>query len=322
MKINLFLILFLLSTASIYAQQFKGIEPSKAEAKKMTTITADQLTKRSIPHYIKDVVYANRSDMDLHLQVILPDRAKEEKLPCVVYIQGSAWFKQNCYAALPKLIEFSNRGYAIVSVEYRPSTTANFPAQIQDVKSAIRFVRKNAQKYGIDVNNLFIWGDSSGGHLSLLGALTQDIEALDTAEEFAEESIAVNACVAYYPVSDLTRVQEFAPDYMDHISEKSPTGVLFGGVKVNDNLEKIRVANPVSYVSKDRAVNTVPIVIVTGNRDNVLPFEQSVIMADKLEECGYNYKFYKIEGADHGSWEFWTKELFDLVDNFFKANMK
>ena len=182
-------------------------------------------------------------------------------------------------------------------------------------------MRRNAEKYGIDTSNIFIWGDSSGGHLSLLETVSQDVEALDTSEAFGGESITVNACVAYYPVSDLTRIQAFAPDYMDHISEKSPVGVLFGNIKVNDNLDKIRVANPIRYVSKERASSTVPIVIVTGNRDNVLPFEQSVIMADKLEECGYDYKFYKIEGADHGSWEFWTTEVLDIVDNFFKTNM-
>ena len=62
--------------------------------------------------------------------------------------------------------------------------------------------------------------------------------------------------------------------------------------------------------------------IVTGNSDRTVPFEQSVIMADRLEECGYNYKFYKIEGADHGSYEFWTDTLYDMVDAHFRANMK
>ena len=297
MRIYLFIVATL-SFVSLKAQTPHGITPSQAKSEKMITLTDDQFTKNAVPFYINDVVYANPDDMDLHLQVIIPEKTKEEKLPCVIFIQGSAWFKQNCYASLPKLMDFSSRGYAVASVEYRPSTTALFPAQIQDVKTAIRFIRKNADKYGIDPNNLFVWGDSSGGHLALLASLTQDQPQLDTAE-FGVEPININACVAYYPVTDLTRVQEFAPDYMDHISEKSPTGVLFGGINVVDNTEKIKIANPVEYVTKEKAAQTAPIVIVTGNRDNILPFEQSVMMSDKLEECGYDYKFYKKIGRAH-----------------------
>ena len=127
-------------------------------------------------------------------------------------------------------------------------------------------------------------------------------------------------CVAYDPVTDLTRVQEFAPDHMDHISEKSPTGVLFGGINVVDNTERIKIANPVEYVTKEKAAQTAPIVFVTGNRDNIHPFEQSVLMSDKLEECGYDYLFYKIEGADHGSCQLWTKETYDIADGLCEAN--
>jgi acetyl esterase/lipase len=293
-------------------------KPSQAQAKQMTTLT--QFTNTADPVYMHDVVYRHASDMDLHLQVIMPQMAFGKKWPTVVYIQGSAWYKQDCYAGIPKLMRFAQRGYTVVSVEYRPSTTASYPAQIQDVKSAVRYVRDNATRLGVDTNNIFIWGDSSGGNMSLLETLTQDQPQLDT-EDYGKTSIKVNACVAYYPVTDILALKKY-PSNWDHESGNSPEGTLFGHVKVSENADKIQTASPVIYLDKKKALKTAPILIMTGNCDRVLPFEQSVEMADKLEELGYRYKFYKIEGGDHGSWQFWTPEAFTIVDNFLRANMK
>jgi len=299
---------------------FNKIEPSKAQAKKMTTLS--EFTAFNIPVYQHDIVYTHASGMDLHLQIVMPGYpSRDKKLPCIIYIQGSAWFQQPRFDKVTMFAELCKRGYIFASVEYRPSTVASFPAQIQDVKTAIRFMRKNAERYGVDVNNFFVWGDSSGGNMSLLATLTQDQPSLDTGE-YGTESIAVNACVAYYPVTDVLRIQEFSPDYMDHISADSPTGVLFGKIPVMENQEKVKTVSPIIYVSREKASSTAPILIMTGNQDRVVPFEQSVIMADKLEECGYDYTFYKIEGGDHGSWEFWSLDAFNIVDNFFKENIK
>lgn len=294
-----------------------------AKAKNMATLTqfssSQSSTKIEDVPYDKDVVYDHQSDVDLHLQIIRPQMDKDKKYPCVMYIPGSAWFKQDCYSRIPTFYEFSKRGYVVVIMEYRPSTTAAFPAQIQDTKSALRFLHKNADKYGIDEKNISIWGDSSGGHLSLLGTLTQDQPTLDS-KDFGKGSISVNACIAYYPVTDILNLQ--VPGGFDHTSANSPEGTLFGHVKVLDNPDKAKQASPITYVDKRNASKIAPILIMTGNNDHVLAFTQSVRMADKLDECGYKYKFYKIENGDHGSWQFWTKEAFDIVDKFLKDNKK
>jgi acetyl esterase/lipase len=321
-KINLFFVIVgVLYLQNIKAQMpYKKIEPSKAQAQKMTVLS--EFTAFKIPVYLHDVVYAHANDMDLHLQIVMPEYpSRDIKLPCIIYIQGSAWFQQPRFTKITMFTELCKRGYVFASVEYRPSPVASFPAQIQDVKTAVRFMRKNAEKYGVDVNNFFIWGDSSGGNMALLACLTQDQPSLDT-EEYSTGSVAVNACVAYYPVTDVLRMQEFAPDYMDHISANSPTGILFGGIPVMENPDKVKTASPITYVSREKASSTAPILIMTGNQDRVVPFEQSVIMADRLEEFGYDYTFYKIEGGDHGSWEFWSLDAFNIIDNFFKRNIK
>lgn len=310
---------FLFGELAFSQGYFKDIEPSTAKAKKMEVLK--DFSKSNTAVYLHDVVYRRASDMDLHLQITMPEQPSARKpLPCVVYIQGSAWFKQNCYDKVPLLLDFCKRGYVVASVEYRPSTTAIFPAQIQDVKSAIRFLRDNAKKYGVDVDNIFVWGDSSGGNMSLLECLTQDQPTLDT-DDYGKTSIAVNACVAFYPVTDVLRMQEFAPKHMNHISKDSPTGTLFGHIPVMENPDIVKVVSPIIYVDRTKAASTAPILIITGNKDRVVPFEQSVIMADKLEENGYRYSFIKIEGGDHGSWEFWTTTVLDRVDTFFKQNV-
>lgn len=300
--------------------QWRSIEPSAAKAKVMATLS-DFTSEKPLPSF-RDVVYARRSDMDLRVRIIRPDNDIKTLRPCIIFVQGAAWFKQDLDQKLTYLLEFSKRGYVIASVEHRPSTTATYPAQIQDVKSAVRFVRDNAGKFGVDVCNLFIWGDSSGGNMALLETLTQDVPELDTPDEYGKQSIEINACVAFYPVTDVLRMQEFAPSYMDHIGKDSPTGTLFGHIPVMENPDIVKTVSPIEYVCREKAGKVAPILIVTGNRDNVVPFEQSVIMADKLEDNGYDYKFYKIEGGDHGSWEFWTPEVSGIVDNFFQDHIK
>ncbi len=326
MKRLLFIILALATTAQLSAQLVPNFpstpfEPSQAEAKVMTTLS--DIPQDAVPsiNYHHDVVYDHQSDMDLVLQIMTPAVPRGTTLPCVLFIQGAAWYAQAIYSRVPTLIDFAKRGYVVASVQHRPSTTANFPAQIQDIKSAVRFLRMNARRYGIDPENLFVWGDSSGGNLSLLLALTADQPQLD-GEAYGTESVEVNACVAYYPVTDVLRMQEFERGNWDHISENSPTGTLFGGIKVLENPDIVSAVSPIIYVTSERAASAPPILMITGNSDRTVPFEQSVLMADKMEECGYDYRFYKIEGADHGSYEFWTPTILDMVDAHFRAHLK
>ena len=90
----------------------------------------------------------------------------------VVYVQGSAWFKQEIGYETPQLSPFASKGYVVAVVEYRPSTVAPFPAQIRDTKAAIRFLMKNASTYSIDPEKVVLWGDSSGGHTAAMTGVT------------------------------------------------------------------------------------------------------------------------------------------------------
>jgi acetyl esterase/lipase len=294
-------------------QSYEDFPESQAIHKSMKVITISKdLTQINYTH---DVKYITRDGLDLTLQILKPKNAKG-KLPCIVYVQGSAWFKQDVYGNLPQLAEFAKRGYIIAIVEYRPSTVAKFPAQLQDAKTAIRFIRKNAETYGVDTDNIFIWGDSSGGHTALMVGLTQNNTELDT-EDYKDFSIKVNGIVDFYGPTDISQMN-YSPSTMDHIQAKTPEGMLIGGKNVLENLEEAAKTNPINYLND--AKKTTPILILHGSKDRLVPFKQSVLLADALKKNNFVYEFYQLKGADHGSSEFWTKEIFDIVENFLKVN--
>ena len=119
---------------------------------------------------ISDVVYDTKDGEELVLQIITPVNAMTafggaaKEWPLIVYVPGSAWMRQNVYASMAQMIRIAEHGYVVAVVEYRGSDIAKFPAMIEDAKTAIRFMRKNAEEYSIDTDKVAIWGDSSGAH--------------------------------------------------------------------------------------------------------------------------------------------------------------
>ena len=292
---------------------YQDFPESSATSAAMKTVS--QFTTDTQLNYHHDVKYITRDGMDLHLQIIQPViKGKTAKLPCIVYVQGSGWARQNVYGNLLQIADFARRGYTIAIVEYRPSDLAKFPAQLQDAKTAIRFMRKNASVYNVDTDNIFIWGDSSGGHTALMVGLTQNVPALDTGD-MDEYPIEVNAVIDFYGPTDITQMN-LEPSTLDHTSSKSFEGRLLGGVNVLDNKEAAAITNPIGYITSN--TRSAPILIMHGSKDRIVPFKQSVLIADQLARESFDFQFYRIKGADHGSYEFWTKETFDLVESFIK----
>lgn len=280
------------------------------------TIAKEQAngTKPDVTVY-EDVVYEHRSDTDLHLQIIRPKGSAT--LPCVVYVVGSAWFKQNCKWQIGNMSRFASRGFVVAIVEYRHSGIATFPAQTIDCKNAVRFMRRNAAKYGVDTRNVFAWGDSSGAHTVLMAGLTDGVAGLDD-PDFADVSAAVNAVVAYYPPTDLTRIKD-VPTAISKGEATSAEGQLLGHRAIADIMDEARAASPNYYVSRARQIP--PVLIATGTRDRIVPFQQSDIMAHSLADNGKQFTFLALKDADHGSWEFWTRDMFDRVEAFMRQNL-
>ena len=127
--------------------------------------------------YIDNVVY----DGDLRLQIIVPKQMNHpnKKYPGIVFVQGSAWMKQNIYRNIPNLGKLAALGYVVALVEYRHSGIAHFPSCIVDTKNAIRFLKKNADIYHLDSTKMVVMGDSSGGQVSCLTGMTCHTDMLD-----------------------------------------------------------------------------------------------------------------------------------------------
>ena len=287
--------------------------PSRAKAEGMRVLRHPKIETCAV---FGNIEYIERSGKKLHIQILRPatDRLKKPSiLPLIVYVPGSAWHKQNVYMNIPRLSGFAMRGFVIAIVEYRESDIAPFPAQVQDCKTAIRFLKASGDQHGIDVNNIALWGCSSGGHTVLMAGITGD-GILDT-PDYAEHSSRVNSVINFYGPTNVAKMCEY-PSIMEHVSAESPEGFLLGKVPVLENPEKVRAASPESYISPDKACP--PILTMHGDSDMIVPFEQSIIIHEALSKAGKHSEFYKLAGADHGSGEFWSNETFDVVEKFIR----
>ena len=259
----------------------------------------------------RDLVYAKAGEKELLLDVYVPEDAKGQSLPLVVWIHGGAWRggnKKNC-PALP----LTKRGYVAASISYRLSTEAIFPAQIEDCKAAIRWLRANAGKYSIDPERIGVWGSSAGGHLVALLGTSGDVKELEQQHEHRDQSSRVQAVCDFFGPTDFLKMDEdsLPNSKLVHDDPKSPESMLVG-VPIQDNPDKVARANPITYVTKDDP----PFLIVHGNKDPLVPWQQSKYLFDAMTKTGLkDVKFQVVEGAGHG---FWGKpEVFEMVDKFF-----
>jgi len=290
------------------------------DAPGMTVVDADLTPRHGMVRL--GVEYANKSGMALHLQVILPPMAMSEpgqplacRFPLVVYVQGSAWQEQELGQALPALVDFSNRGYVVAIVEYRPSFVATFPAQIRDARTAIRFLRDHAAQFAIDPTRVVMWGDSSGGHTTVLTYLTEDDQ------EYSDEPVddlGIACYVDYYGPSNIARMNE-EPSIQNHVDATSPEGLLIGERDVWANPQAVVPTVAMNHIDPDKKLR--PLLIMHGDKDRLVPFAQSVALYQALVKVGAPVRFYQLHGADHGGPAFWQKPVLDIVDEFLRSNL-
>ncbi len=269
--------------------------------------------------FFPDVVYARRDGLPLHLQIFVPvmHQQEERRWPLVVYVQGSAWRKQEIHRHMAPLERIAARGYAVAVVEYRPSDVAPFPAQVQDAKTAIRFLRKEAAAYRIDPERVAVMGDSSGGHTAVLVGLTAGQPLLDT-PDLGEFSCAVRCVVDLYGPTDISRMCQ-RPSTMDHVSPASPEGRLIGGYDVLQHPDRVAPTVAMRYVG---TAPLPPFLILHGNKDRLVPFHQSLLLYEALRDAGHEALFYRVEGADHGGPAFFAENVLSIVCDFLGRAMK
>ncbi len=259
---------------------------------------------------VDTMVYSAPGAYSLHMYLLRPSDASEP-LPCILFVPGSAWKKQRMERSLPAMAPMARRGYAVACVEYRPCEVALFPAQVEDVKTAIRFIRKRAEDFGVDGSRLFAWGTSSGGHTVLLQAFTQDSNLLDP-DPGNPVSCRVDAVIDYYGPSELVHEFRITKGYQEN---PDANGGLLLGDPVEEKRDVALKASPLYYVHP----YSVPVFVVHGEKDKVVPLEQSLWLIGRLSECGVRVDHLFLPGEGHGGKSFWTEELYDRCDTFLRS---
>jgi acetyl esterase/lipase len=270
-----------------------------------------------------DVPYAAVSAAQ-RLDVYLPNQGAGP-FPVIVSIHGGAFkFGDKRGPDLQAALAGLKRGYAVVSINYRLSGEARFPAQIQDVKAAIRFVRANAAKHALDPGRIAVWGGSAGGYLAALAGTSGGVRELeDLALGNADQSSRVQAVVDWFgPVDFLAMDGQFRRSGIAgqiHGTADSFESQLLGKT-VAEAPELVRRADPQTYITPDDP----PFFIQHGTEDDVIPTAQSVDFAARLEKGLGKDKvtLELIPGAGHGGPPFMTPANLDKVLDFLDRHLK
>ncbi len=267
---------------------------------------------RSLPNVkaLHDLEYGKESAAQ-KLDLYLPEKA-DAPFPLIVWIHGGAWLggdKSQCPA-----LRATQNGYAVASLNYRLSQEAIFPAQIEDCKGAVRFLRAHANEYNLDKKRFGAWGSSAGGHLVALLGTSGDVKDLEGKVGGNEQfSSRVQAVCDFFGPTDFMKMGDF-PSNIKHNAPDSPGSKLIGG-PILENKDKVVRANPITYLTKDDP----PFLIMHGDKDMTVPLNQSELLRDALQNAKMEVQFQVIEGAGHG---FGGPQIMQTVQAFFDKHLK
>lgn len=239
----------------------------------------------------RDLIYGRAGERELPLDLYLPPDTSSP-VPVVIWVHGGGW-RGGSKGNGGRALNMTTRGFAVVDVEYRLSGEALFPAQIEDCKTAVRWVRANAKKYNLDPDRIGAWGSSAGGHLVAMMGLTHDENVFET-DDHSQYSSQVQVICNWFGPTDFLRMNDFE-GRIDHDAADSPESRLIGA-PIQENVEKVAAANPITYVSK----NDPPMLIIHGEKDLSVPYNQSELLHAAMQKVGLDVTLYKVVNADHG----------------------
>ena len=246
---------------------------------------------------MQGISYAGTDNARQTLDLVLPiKRSRDKPLPVIAFIHGGGWRGGSKDGGLNRIRGFlKSRMYAGVSIGYRLSNEAKWPAQIHDCKAAIRWIRANAKKHGLDGGKIAVHGTSAGGHLVAMLGTSAGVKAMDgSIGPYTGQSTKVTCVVDYFGPTNFLRMNDFE-SRIDHDAKGSPEGLLIGG-PVQDNKKKALTADPVSYVNRGDS----PFLIVHGTKDMAVPYNQSVILYSALKKVGVPSVLLTVTGGGHG----------------------
>jgi len=235
-----------------------------------------------------DVVFGKGGTTELKLDLAMP-RDGEGPFPAVVCIHGGGWVGGDRKQMKQTIEVLAGRGYVAISPDYRPAPRDRFPAQIEDCKAAVRWLRANADKYHVDSQRIGAVGFSAGAHLACLLGVTNKTADLEGKGGNAEQSSAVQAVVSFFGPTDLTR-----DVWSEEVRAKNLAPFLGGTLA--EKAEVYKKASPMTYAGK----NAPPFLFLHGTADRIVPFKQSQELAEKLQSLGASAQVVAEAGEGHG----------------------
>jgi acetyl esterase/lipase len=260
---------------------------------------------------LADVRYATVDGHELKLDLYRP--AKVAKPPLIVWVHGGAW-RAGSKKEMP-LLALVDAGYAVASVDYRLSPQAPFPAQIHDIKAAIRFLRAKQADYGYDSRRIIIAGASAGGHLaSLVGVSNGNRELEGSVGGHLDQSSDVQAIVSFFGMSNLTTILSQSTPH--GLKVRVPALELLLGGPPEEKPDLARLASPVFHVDE----HDPPLLLIHGDQDPQAPINQSHELQGRYEAVRRPCVFHVVHGGRHGGAEFFDPTRIDLVKAFLDSH--
>ena len=265
---------------------------------------------------IYDIEYAAPTGFSLKLDLHIPDDPGPH--PAILWLHTGAWISGDKSGG-PALRQ-ARRGYAVASVQYRFAPNSIFPAQLEDAKAAVRWLRANATRYNLDPDRIGVFGASAGGHLAALLGTTGDVAELEgLVHGNGGYSSRVRAVVDYYGPTDLLQLaaQSLPCTFLDPNASFAPPSLLIG-CPIQSCPDRTALSNPIRYISPDDP----PFLIVHGTEDCLVPWQQSQLLFDALRGAGGDVTLQIIPGAQHGGSEFDEQSIKQLVSDFLDRHLK
>ncbi|MDQ3929063.1 MAG: alpha/beta hydrolase [Chloroflexota bacterium] len=266
----------------------------------------------------RNVTYCTAGGEALKMDLFLP-KVENGPAPVVVYIHGGSWVGGDKYEVGLAGEELAKKGYVVASINYRLGPKYKWPAQIQDAKCAVRYLRASARQYNLDPDRVSAWGSSAGGHLAALLGLTDASAGFDNSGQYLNQSSRVQAVVDMFGPTDLNA---FDPDKFAKGVGQSVFGVTRDQPEAR---ELLRRASPVTYAGNSRDV---PFLILHGDKDSLVPLSQSQALYDRLKAGGADAELVVVKNGEHGfrpvggQIEPTTGQIRNLIDSFFDRTLR
>ena len=255
---------------------------------------------------LTDIAYVKYQGRELLLDIYRPSNSENEKLPTIIVIRGGGWTKGDKNGVGFIAAALALRGFATVCIEFRASDESTFPAAAMDTKSAVRWVKLNAEKYNFKKSSIGAIGGSSGAHLAVLLGVSSNVNSLNPTNN--EEDFKIQAVVGLAPSTDLTIISE------------NELTIRWMGKPYVGNEALWQSASPISSID----IDSPPMLLMHSSSDNVVAYEQSLLAIEKLGKVGVYAELILVPDAPHPFWfyEEWFGWTMDKTASFFKEHLK